>query len=80
MNETGGFVVVMGSLNSHRAHPRQCLYTATKHAVLGIVRATALDLGRFGICVNALGPGPIATQALLDRIQARTKQGGAFDG
>jgi NAD(P)-dependent dehydrogenase (short-subunit alcohol dehydrogenase family) len=69
MKRDGGSIVVMGSLNSRRAHPRQCLYTATKHAVLGIVRATALDLGRFGIRVNALGPGPIATEALRDRLQ-----------
>ncbi len=76
MKDTGGSIVVMGSLASHRANSRQCLYTATKHAVLGIVRATALDLGRFGIRVNALGPGPIATQALLDRIQTRSEHGG----
>ncbi len=75
MKGTGGSIVVMGSLNSHRAHGRQCLYTATKHAVLGIVRATALDLGRFGIRVNALGPGPIATDALLGRLKKRAEQG-----
>ena len=76
MKAAGGSIVVMGSLNSYRAHPRQCLYTATKHAVLGIVRATALDLGRHGIRVNALGPGPIATDALVGRIQARAAEGG----
>lgn len=76
MKETGGSIIAMGSLNSYRAHPRQCLYTATKHAVLGIVRATALDLGRYNIRVNALGPGPIATEALIERIQTRSKGGG----
>ena len=76
MKETGGSIIAMGSLNSYRAHPRQCLYTATKHAVLGIVRATALDLGRYNIRVNALGPGPIATEALVERIQTRSKGGG----
>lgn len=75
MQHEGGSIVVMGSLNSRRAHGKQCLYTATKHAVLGIVRATALDLGRHGIRVNALGPGPIATDALLDRLQQRAGQG-----
>jgi len=75
LKKHGGAIVVMGSLNSHRAHPRQCLYTATKHAVLGIVRATAMDLGQYGIRVNALGPGPIATEALVGRIHARANQG-----
>jgi NAD(P)-dependent dehydrogenase (short-subunit alcohol dehydrogenase family) len=75
MKKAGGAIVVLGSLNSRRAHPRQCLYTATKHAVLGIVRSTALDLGRFGIRVNAIGPGPVATDALLDRVESRAARG-----
>lgn len=76
MRDAGGSIVAMGSLNSRRAHPEQCAYTASKHAVLGIVRATALDLGRFGIRVNALGPGPIATGALRERVRSRAKAGG----
>lgn len=76
MKGTGGSIIAMGSLNSYRAHPRQCLYTATKHAVLGIVRASALDLGRHGIRVNALGPGPIATEALVERVHTRAREGG----
>ncbi len=76
MKENGGTIVAMGSLNSHRAHGSQCLYTATKHAVLGIVRAAALDLGRYGIRVNALGPGPVATAALIERVETRARDGG----
>ena len=75
LKENGGSVIAMGSLNSRRAHGRQCLYTATKHAVLGIVRSTAMDLGRYGIRVNALGPGPIATDALLGRLRKRGDDG-----
>lgn len=75
LKRTGGSVIVMGSLNSRRAHPKQCLYSATKHAVLGIVRAAALDLGRYGIRVNALGPGPVATKALIGRLEARARAG-----
>ena len=76
MMASGGSIIAMGSLNSRRAHARQCLYTATKHAVLGIVRAAALDLGRFDIRVNALGPGPVATDALIARLGARAGEGG----
>lgn len=70
-----GAVVVMGSINSVLAHPRQLIYTASKHAALGIIRATALDLGRHGIRVNGVAPGPIATEALLGRIRARAQTG-----
>jgi NAD(P)-dependent dehydrogenase (short-subunit alcohol dehydrogenase family) len=72
----GGSVIVLGSLNSWRAHPQQAAYTASKHAVLGIVRAVALDLGRFNIRVNAIGPGPVATDALLERLNRRANLGG----
>jgi NAD(P)-dependent dehydrogenase (short-subunit alcohol dehydrogenase family) len=68
MKSTGGAIVAMASINSFLAHPRQMLYTASKHAVLGVVRAAARDLGRFGIRVNAVAPGPIATEGALGRL------------
>lgn len=76
MQQNGGSIIVMGSVNSVRGHAPQSLYVATKHAVLGIVRSTALDLGRHNIRVNALGPGPIATNALMSRARDRAGQGG----
>lgn len=76
LRERGGSIVAMASLNAHRAHPRQHLYTASKHAVLGLVRSAALDLGRFGIRVNALAPGPILTDALRARFELRAAEGG----
>lgn len=76
MKENGGSIIATASLNSYRGHAGQCLYTATKHAVLGIVRAAALDLGRYGIRVNALAPGPIPTDALVGRMEARARDGG----
>src|SRR5207247_8009991 len=72
----GGAVVAMGSLNSWRGDPNIAAYVGSKHAVLGIVRSAALDLGRRGIRVNALGPGPIATEALLGRMRRRERERG----
>jgi 3alpha(or 20beta)-hydroxysteroid dehydrogenase len=69
----GGSVVLIGSLNSWRGDPNIASYVASKHAVLGIVRSAALDLGRRGIRVNALGPGPVATDALLARMADRER-------
>ena len=73
---TGGAMIVMCSINALRAAPGQMLYTASKHAALGIVRAAALDLGPRGIRVNGLAPGPIATEALLERLDYRHSVGG----
>ncbi len=41
-------------------------YTASKHAVLGITRAFARELAAHGITVNAICPGLIATEMVLD--------------
>lgn len=71
-----GAAVLMASLNGYKAHPKQTLYTASKHAVMGIARSAALDLGPRGIRVNALCPGPVLTEALQDRLAFRADAGG----
>jgi NAD(P)-dependent dehydrogenase (short-subunit alcohol dehydrogenase family) len=37
-------------------------YAATKAGLVGMTRTLAMELGRDGITVNAIGPGPIATE------------------
>lgn len=69
-------VIAIASINARKGHPRQALYTATKHAVVGVVRATAADLGRDGVRVNAVAPGAVATDALIGRMEARAAEGG----
>jgi NAD(P)-dependent dehydrogenase (short-subunit alcohol dehydrogenase family) len=73
----GGSIIAMGSIMSASGAPGQMLYTATKHAVLGIVRAASHDLGPKGVRINALGPGPIATAALMGRVARRAAAGGS---
>ena len=72
----GGAIVAMASLNAWHAAPSQSSYTASKHAVLGLVRTAALDLGRHGIRVNAIGPGPVLTEAFQERLEHRATSGG----
>jgi NAD(P)-dependent dehydrogenase (short-subunit alcohol dehydrogenase family) len=72
----GGAIAVIGSLNSWRGDAHLASYVASKHAVLGLVRTAAMDLGRRGIRVNAVAPGPIATEALLGRMRSRADGGG----
>ena len=76
LKERGGAIVVMASLNAWRAHPSQPIYTASKHAVLGLLRTAALDAGRYGVRVNGLGPGPVLTGALRERLERRAADGG----
>jgi 3alpha(or 20beta)-hydroxysteroid dehydrogenase len=73
---SGGAIVVVGSLNSWKGDANLTAYAASKHAVLGVVRSAALSLGPRGIRVNAVAPGPVATEALQSRIAARAAQSG----
>ena len=76
LRRAGGSIVVTASLNSWHAAPAQGAYTASKHAVLGLVRAAALDLGPHGVRVNAIAPGPVATEAFVQRLARRAENGG----
>ena len=69
-----GTVVITGSLNSWKGDANIASYVASKHAALGLLKSAALDLGREGIRVNGVAPGPIATQALISRVKSRIKK------
>lgn len=72
----GATITVVASLNSWRGDPNITSYAASKHAALGIVRSAALALGPQGIRVNAVAPGPIATDALRTRMADRRQATG----
>lgn len=67
---TGRSIAVTGSTSGHRGDPRLWSYNASKAAVLNLVRACAVDLGVFGIRVNAVCPGPTHTP-MTDPIEER---------
>src|SRR5258706_2406128 len=58
-----GRIVNIGSIQSfvHVRTPSSPAYTASKHGVLGVTRALALEIGKEGVRVNAIRPGFIAT-------------------
>ncbi len=56
-----GRVVTVGSVNQYRVHPELSVYSATKCAVMSLVKNVAKDLAPFGVTVNNLSPGAIAT-------------------
>ena len=68
----GGAIINMSSGGATRAHRAFTAYDATKGGIEALTRAMALDLGPYGIRVNALMPGSIDTSGLnLDERRLR---------
>lgn len=59
----GGSIVNTASILAHRGDPILPVYTATKHAVLGLTKALAVDpdVAQHGIRVNCVSPGDMDT-------------------
>ncbi len=60
----GGSIVNMASMFSVVARDSMVAYVASKHAVLGITRAAAIDCATRGVRVNCVGPAVIGTPLL----------------
>ena len=54
-------IVNLSSLAGIMAVPNRAPYVSSKHAVAGLTRAMAIELGKAGIRVNAIAPGMIRT-------------------
>ena len=57
-----GRVIHISSIMALGSTPKRNAYSATKAALIGMTKASALDLGPFGVTVNCIAPGPIATE------------------
>lgn len=71
-----GRIVTIGSTLSRFGDAGLVAYSASKHAVLGMTRSMASELGPFGITVNCLQPGaietPMTAPAFADMPEFRT--------
>lgn len=62
MQEKGfGRIVTIGSVNQYRQHGELSVYSATKCAVMKLVEIIAKQVAPFGVTVNNVSPGAIAT-------------------
>ena len=66
----GGSIVNVGSILSLTADPFLTSYTATKHGVLGLTRALAVDYASAGIRANCVLPGDMETPMILEYFAA----------
>ncbi|OBG76269.1 3-ketoacyl-ACP reductase [Mycobacterium sp. E2462] len=57
----GGSIILISSAAGMKMQPFMIHYTASKHAVTGMARAFAAELGKHSIRVNSVHPGPVNT-------------------
>lgn len=60
-----GRILNMTSIMSHVSLPGRSAYSSSKAALLGLIRALALELAAEGITVNGISPGPFGTEMNL---------------
>jgi NAD(P)-dependent dehydrogenase (short-subunit alcohol dehydrogenase family) len=57
----GGRIINNGSISAHAPRPRSIAYTATKHAITGLTKSTALDGRPYDIACGQIDIGNAAT-------------------
>jgi NAD(P)-dependent dehydrogenase (short-subunit alcohol dehydrogenase family) len=60
-NPQGGRIINNGSISAHAPRPNSAPYTATKHAMTGLTRSTALDGRKYNIACGQIDIGNAAT-------------------
>jgi NAD(P)-dependent dehydrogenase (short-subunit alcohol dehydrogenase family) len=78
MDTTGGSIVITSSTSGIRATPNMSAYTASKHAVIGLMRSAALEGASKGIRVNTVNPATIDTP-MVHELDATRGGGGGND-
>lgn len=53
--------IINVSTDAAHAHPASVSYAASKHAIESYTRSAALEMGKYGITVNVVAPGPVQT-------------------
>jgi len=75
-----GRIINVASTSSKIPYLYTAAYTASKHGLLGLTRAVALEMNRYNITVNAIGPSFMATEFAYESARnIAAKTGCSFD-
>ena len=69
----GGAIVNTSSGAGVIGIPQQSIYSASKHAVLGMTKSAALEYAKSGIRINAIAPGLVETE-MVELVAKDNKQ------
>jgi NAD(P)-dependent dehydrogenase (short-subunit alcohol dehydrogenase family) len=75
----GGRIVNTASIWGRVAEPLFGAYVASKHAVIGLTKTWAKELGPRGINVNAVAPGWVRTEASMRSLKLMAERGGVAE-
>ena len=71
-----GRIINIASTTAKVAYSHVAAYTASKHGVLGLTRALALETARLGVTVNAICPGYLNTERTRENAQRMAEKTG----
>lgn len=66
IEQRGGKIVSIGSINGLRARKGTASYNAAKAGLTGLVKASAIELGEYNVNVNLVAPGFIETPSQVN--------------
>src|SRR3981081_503876 len=66
----GGRIINNGSISAHVPRPNSAAYTATKHAISGLTKATSLDGRKYDIACGQIDIGNAATEMTAGMVKA----------
>jgi NAD(P)-dependent dehydrogenase (short-subunit alcohol dehydrogenase family) len=76
LQETGNSAVInISSMHAFQTSPEGFPYSVVKTAVVGLTRSMAVELGKYGIRVNAICPGLIETRMSAEWINRLKREG-----
>ena len=75
----GGRIINNGSISAHAPRPNSAPYTATKHAITGLTRATSLDGRKYDIACGQIDIGNAATEMTEGMTQGALQANGATE-
>ena len=61
LKNSNGSIVNCSSINGIKGNPNYPIYSASKHAIIGLTKSAAISYAKNSIRINAIAPGPTET-------------------
>ncbi|MBI64339.1 MAG: hypothetical protein CL778_03545 [Chloroflexi bacterium] len=72
LKNSNGSIVNCSSINGIKGNPNYPIYSASKHAIIGLTKSAAISYAKNSIRINAIAPGPTETN-MMNQIDQSNK-------